>query len=141
MKALVTGGRRDGSAICALLDDPLVLDLPEFDISDVGRLGYDGEYDAAFLNAGRDRLPSCGRVDGRRVAPRRPRQPRRLVYGTRELAARPMPGGGSIVATASLAGLTAMPFDPPRTPRRRTPFVEARYARPRPRGSQERGIR
>ena len=35
-----------------------------------------------------------------------------VVYGTRELAARLMPGGGSIVATASLAGLTGMPGDP-----------------------------
>ncbi len=35
-----------------------------------------------------------------------------VVYGTRELAARLMPGGGSIVATASLAGLTGMPHDP-----------------------------
>jgi NAD(P)-dependent dehydrogenase (short-subunit alcohol dehydrogenase family) len=35
-----------------------------------------------------------------------------VVYGTRELAARLMPNGGSIVATASLAGLTATPMDP-----------------------------
>ncbi len=35
-----------------------------------------------------------------------------VVYGVRELAARLMPNGGSIVATASLAGLTAQPFDP-----------------------------
>ena len=35
-----------------------------------------------------------------------------VVYGTRELAARLMPNGGSIVATASLAGLTGMPHDP-----------------------------
>ena len=35
-----------------------------------------------------------------------------VVYGVRELAARLMPNGGSIVATASLAGLTATPMDP-----------------------------
>jgi NAD(P)-dependent dehydrogenase (short-subunit alcohol dehydrogenase family) len=35
-----------------------------------------------------------------------------VVYGTRELASRLMPNGGSIVVTASLAGLTAVPEDP-----------------------------
>jgi NAD(P)-dependent dehydrogenase (short-subunit alcohol dehydrogenase family) len=35
-----------------------------------------------------------------------------VVFGTRELAARLMPNGGSIVATASLAGLTSTPMDP-----------------------------
>jgi NAD(P)-dependent dehydrogenase (short-subunit alcohol dehydrogenase family) len=35
-----------------------------------------------------------------------------VVFGTRELAARLMPNGGSIVATASLAGLVAAPLDP-----------------------------
>jgi NAD(P)-dependent dehydrogenase (short-subunit alcohol dehydrogenase family) len=35
-----------------------------------------------------------------------------VVHRTRELAARLMPNGGSIVATASLAGLTGMPGDP-----------------------------
>jgi NAD(P)-dependent dehydrogenase (short-subunit alcohol dehydrogenase family) len=35
-----------------------------------------------------------------------------VVFGVRELAARLMPNGGSIVATASLAGLTATPNDP-----------------------------
>ena len=35
-----------------------------------------------------------------------------VVYGTRECARRLMPNGGSIVATASLAGLTATPMDP-----------------------------
>jgi NAD(P)-dependent dehydrogenase (short-subunit alcohol dehydrogenase family) len=34
------------------------------------------------------------------------------VYGVRELTARLMPNGGAIVATASLAGLTATPMDP-----------------------------
>ena len=35
-----------------------------------------------------------------------------VVFGVRELSARLMPNGGSIVATASLAGLTATPMDP-----------------------------
>ena len=115
MKALVTGGRGGiGSAICALLDDPLVLDLPEFDVGDPEAWhALDGEFDAAFLNAGIGigyadvaELPDAewqrilrANLDG-------------VVYGTRELAARLMPNGGSIVATASLAGLTDMPHDP-----------------------------
>ena len=115
MKALVTGGRGGiGSAICALLDDPLALDLPEFDVGDPEAWrAIEGEFDAAFLNAGIGigysdvaKLPDAewqrilrANLDG-------------VVYGTRELAARLMPNGGSIVATASLAGLTDMPHDP-----------------------------
>ena len=115
MKALVTGGRGGiGSAICALLEEPLVLDLPEFDVGDPEAWrSLEGEFDAAFLNAGtvtacqdvavlqdEDWLRILGaNLDG-------------VIYGTRELASRLMPDGGSIVATASLAGLTATPFDP-----------------------------
>ena len=50
----MTGGRGGiGAAICALLDDPVVLDLPEFDVGapDAWR-SLEGEFDAAFLNAG-----------------------------------------------------------------------------------------
>jgi NAD(P)-dependent dehydrogenase (short-subunit alcohol dehydrogenase family) len=115
MRALVTGGRGGiGSAICALLDDAVALDLPDFDVGDPEAWrSLEGEFDAAFLNAGTvtacqdvavltdDEWQSILRanLDG-------------VVYGTRELASRLMPGGGSIVATASLAGLTATPFDP-----------------------------
>jgi NAD(P)-dependent dehydrogenase (short-subunit alcohol dehydrogenase family) len=111
----VTGGRGGiGSAICALLDDAVALDLPDFDVGDPEAWrSLEGEFDAAFLNAGTvtacqdvavltdDEWQSILRanLDG-------------VVYGTRELASRLMPGGGSIVATASLAGLTATPFDP-----------------------------
>jgi NAD(P)-dependent dehydrogenase (short-subunit alcohol dehydrogenase family) len=115
VRALVTGGRGGiGSAICALLDDPLVLDLPEFDVSDPDSwYRVPGECDAAFLNAG----IGIGYPD---VAEMPESEYRRIVganldgvvFGVRECAKRLMPNGGSIVATASLAGLTAMPFDP-----------------------------
>ena len=111
----MTGGRGGiGSAICALLDDPLVLDLPEFDVGDPEAWqSFEGEFDAAFLNAGigigypdAAELPTgeYRRIVGANLDG--------VVFGTRELARRLMPTGGSIVATASLAGLTGMPFDP-----------------------------
>jgi NAD(P)-dependent dehydrogenase (short-subunit alcohol dehydrogenase family) len=110
----VTGGRGGiGSAICALLDDPLVLDLPEFDVGDPEAWrALEGEFDAAFLNAG----TGTGRADAAELTDEEWQRILRanlegVVYGTRELA-RLMPGGGSIVATASLAGLTGMPHDP-----------------------------
>jgi NAD(P)-dependent dehydrogenase (short-subunit alcohol dehydrogenase family) len=117
VKALVTGGRGGiGQAIAAALGDgdATVLDLPEFDVGEPGAWrSLAGPFDAAFLNAGTGTDcadpaeltdPDWQRIlranlDG-------------VVYGTRELAARLMPDGGSIVATASLAGLTGMPGDP-----------------------------
>jgi NAD(P)-dependent dehydrogenase (short-subunit alcohol dehydrogenase family) len=115
MTALVTGGRGGiGSAICALLDEPLVLDLPEFDVGDAEAWrSLEGEFDAAFLNAG----TGTGCADAAELPDDDWQRILRanlegVVYGTRELAARLMPGGGSIVATASLAGLTGMPHDP-----------------------------
>ena len=115
MNALVTGGRGGiGRAICALLDDPVVLDLPEFDVGDPEAWrSLEDEFDVAFLNAG----IGVGYPD---VAELPEAEYRRIVganldgvvFGTRELAGRLMPNGGSIVATASLAGLTGMPFDP-----------------------------
>ena len=115
MRALVTGGRGGiGTAICALLHDPLVLDLPEFDVGDPEAWrALEGEFDAAFLNAG----TSTGAVDPSDLTDEGWERILRanlegVVYGTRELASRLMPGGGSIVATASLAGLTGMPGDP-----------------------------
>jgi NAD(P)-dependent dehydrogenase (short-subunit alcohol dehydrogenase family) len=115
MTALVTGGRGGiGCAICALLEEPLVLDLPEFDVGDAGAWrSLEGEFDAAFLNAG----TGTGCADAAELPDDDWQRVLRanlegVVYGTRELAARLMPGGGSIVATASLAGLTGMPHDP-----------------------------
>jgi NAD(P)-dependent dehydrogenase (short-subunit alcohol dehydrogenase family) len=117
VKVLITGGRGGlGQAFAAALGDAEItlLDLPEFDVgsSDAWR-ALDGEFDAAFLNAGvvtgqseigaltdeQYRRAVGANLDG-------------VVFGTRELAARLMPNGGSIVATASLAGLTAVPMDP-----------------------------
>ena len=117
MKALITGGRGGlGQAFAAALGDTAItlLDLPEFDVgSSEAWRALEGEFDAAFLNA--------GVVTGEsEIGALRDEQYRRavganldgVVFGTRELAARLMPNGGSIVATASLAGLTAVPMDP-----------------------------
>jgi NAD(P)-dependent dehydrogenase (short-subunit alcohol dehydrogenase family) len=120
VKALVTGGRGAiGAAIVeAIADaDTTVLDLPEFDVGDPEAWrSLEGEFDAAFLNAG----VVTGRGDVADVTDAEWQRILRanvdgVVYGTRELAARLMPAGGSIVATASLAGLTATPFDAPYT--------------------------
>jgi NAD(P)-dependent dehydrogenase (short-subunit alcohol dehydrogenase family) len=117
VKALFTGGRSGiGAVIVAALDgDVTVLDLVDgHDVADPRTWReLEGEFDAAFLNAGiltgeRDvaslsddayRRILGVNVDG-------------VVFGVRELAARLMPSGGSIVVTASLAGLTEMPLDP-----------------------------
>ena len=141
MRALVTGGRGGiGSAISALLDDPLVLDLPEFDVAepDAWR-SLEGEFDAAFLNAG----TGTGRADAAELTDAEWHRILRanldgVVYGTRELAARLMPDGGSIVATASLAGLTGMPHDPAYTATKHAVVGWVRGAAP---GLAERGIR
>jgi len=117
VKVLITGGRGGlGQAFAAALGDAEVtlLDLPEFDVgsSDAWR-ALEGDFDAAFLNAGvvtgeseivRLSDEQYGRAAGANL--------HGVVFGTRELAARLMPRGGAIVATASLAGLTAVPMDP-----------------------------
>jgi NAD(P)-dependent dehydrogenase (short-subunit alcohol dehydrogenase family) len=118
VRALITGGRGGlGRAFAAALGDETdmsLLDLPEFDVADPAAWrSLKGSYDAAFLNA--------GVITGeRRMAALTDEQYRRaaganldgVVFGVRECAARLMPNGGSIVATASLAGLTATPMDP-----------------------------
>jgi NAD(P)-dependent dehydrogenase (short-subunit alcohol dehydrogenase family) len=141
VRALVTGGRGGiGAAIVAALGEATILDLPEFDVGEPGAWrSLDGEFDAAFLTAGV--VTAC-----QDVAVLEDEQWRRIlranldgvVYGTRELASRLMPGGGSIVATASLAGLTATPFDPAYTATKHAVIGWVRAAAP---ALAERGIR
>ena len=118
MRAFITGGHGGlGQAFAAALGDEIdvtLLDLPEFDVGDPAAWrSLEGPFDAAFLNAGvttgepkmalladeQYRRAVGANLDG-------------VVFGVRECAARLMPDGGSIVATASLAGLTATPMDP-----------------------------
>jgi NAD(P)-dependent dehydrogenase (short-subunit alcohol dehydrogenase family) len=116
VKALITGGRGGlGRAFAAALGDAEVtlLDLPEFDVgsSDAWR-ALEGEFDAAFLNAGVvTGESSIGELTDEQYRRAVGANLDGVVFGTRELAARLMPNGGSIVATASLAGLTAVPMD------------------------------
>ena len=118
MKVLITGGSGGlGLAIAAALGDAEIVSLgleEGFDVGDADAWrAVEGEFDAAFLNAGivtregdmaaltdeQYRRALRANVDG-------------VVFGVRELSARLMPNGGSIVATSSLAGLTATPMDP-----------------------------
>jgi NAD(P)-dependent dehydrogenase (short-subunit alcohol dehydrogenase family) len=112
----VTGGRGGiGSAIgAAYAGEAVALDLPEFDVgSPEAWASLGGPFDAAFLNAGIgigvEDVAELTDEDFRRIVRANFAG---VVLGTRECARRLMPEGGSIVATASLAGLTAMPFDP-----------------------------
>ena len=118
MKALVTGGRSGiGAAIVAALGDADVTVLDLTDGHDVAEpatwAALEGGFDAAFLNAG----VTTGEPDVAAVSDEQYRRIVRVnldgvVFGVRELAARLMPDGGSIVATASLAGLVDAPLDP-----------------------------
>ncbi|HTZ06553.1 MAG TPA: SDR family oxidoreductase [Gaiellaceae bacterium] len=118
MRALVTGGRSGiGAAIVDALGDADVTVLDLADGQDVGDPAtwhaLDGPFDAAFLNAG----IAIGVEDVAELTDEDYRRIMRVnvdgvVFGVRELAARLMPDGGSIVATASLAGLVANAFDP-----------------------------
>jgi NAD(P)-dependent dehydrogenase (short-subunit alcohol dehydrogenase family) len=117
MRVLITGGRGGlGRAFAEALGDAEVtaLDLPEFDVGDPAAWrALEGSYDAAFLNAG----VVTGETEMAALTDEQYERAMRanidgVVYGVRELAARLMPNGGSIVATASLAGLTATPMDP-----------------------------
>lgn len=135
MRTLVTGGRGGiGAAIVAAVGDAdaSVLDLPEFDVGDPAAWrALDGEFDAAFLNAG----TSTGCADAAELTDEDWQRVLRanvegVVYGTRELAGRLMPRGGSIVATASLAGLTGMPGDPAYTTTKHTVVGWVRAAAP-----------
>ena len=143
MTALVTGGRGGiGAALVRALGDTKtsVLDLPEFDVGDADAWrSLEGEFDAAFLNAG----TVTGRSDATELTDDEWQRILRanldgVVYGTRELAARLMPAGGSIVATASLAGLTPTEFDPAYTATKHAVVGWVRAAAP---GLAARGIR
>jgi NAD(P)-dependent dehydrogenase (short-subunit alcohol dehydrogenase family) len=115
--ALVTGGRSGiGAAIVSALErdgvDVRVLDIADgFDVSDSRAWEAVGAVDLACLNAG----VLAGEPDMTRVSDE---QYRRIVgvnvdgvvFGVRRLAQ--VMDGGSIVVTASLAGLTATEQDP-----------------------------
>ncbi len=116
--ALVTGGASGiGAAVVALLEEEgtevLSLDLATgFDVADAAAWEEIGPVDFAFLNAG----VATGSSD---IVELTDEQYRRavganvdgVVLGVRRLA-RVMEPGSTIVATASLAGLMAMPLDP-----------------------------
>jgi NAD(P)-dependent dehydrogenase (short-subunit alcohol dehydrogenase family) len=117
VRALITGGRGGiGRAIAAALEgwDVVALDLPEFDVgSTAAWSAVDGTFDAAFLNAGIGiGYPDIAELPDAAIARIVDANLLGVVYGGRECARRLMPTGGSIVCTASLAGLTGMPFDP-----------------------------
>ena len=115
MTAFVTGGRGGiGSAIVTAHGDAVALDLPEFDVGSANAWSsLDGEYDGAFLNAGIGiGYPDVAELPDREVDRIVRANLLGIVFGTRECARRLMPSGGSIVCTASLAGLTGMPYDP-----------------------------
>jgi NAD(P)-dependent dehydrogenase (short-subunit alcohol dehydrogenase family) len=114
---LITGGRGGlGRAFAQALGDAEItaLDLPEFDVGDTAAWrALEGEYDAAFLNAGVvTGESSIAALTDEQYARAVRANVDGVVYGVRELAARLMPNGGAIVATASLAGLTSTPLDP-----------------------------
>jgi NAD(P)-dependent dehydrogenase (short-subunit alcohol dehydrogenase family) len=115
-RALVTGGRGGiGRAIAEAYDgEVVVLDLPDFDAADVDAwASLEGEFDAAFLNAGIGiGYPDVAELPDDEIDRIVRANFLGVVYGTRECARRLMPNGGAIVATASLAGLVGMPYDP-----------------------------
>ncbi|TML75020.1 MAG: SDR family NAD(P)-dependent oxidoreductase [Actinobacteria bacterium] len=143
MRALVTGGRGGiGAAIVAALGETetAVLDLPEFDVGEPEAWrSLEGEFDAAFLNAGTGSgCPDVAALTNEEWNRILRANLGGVVYGTRELAARLMPSGGSVVATASLAGLTSLPLDPAYTATKHAVIGWVRAAAP---GLLERGIR
>jgi len=115
-RALITGGRGGiGRAIAEAYDgDAVALDLPEFDVgSPEAWASLEGEFDAAFLNAGIGiGYPDAAELPDDEIDRIVRANLLGVVYGTRECARRLMPHGGAIVATASLAGLVGMPYDP-----------------------------
>ena len=118
MKAIVTGGASGlGAAMVSRLRaeglEVESLDLADgFDVTDAAQWDAVGPVDVACLNAGvlgGEPDPAAITLEGYRRA--MAVNVDGVVLGVRHLA-RVMPAGGRIVATASLAGLTAMPDDP-----------------------------
>ena len=116
--ALVTGGASGiGAAIAGLLQregtEVRVLDLRDgFDVADPGAWEEVGPVDLACLNAG----VTTGETDLAAISDTAYRRilganVDGVVLGARRVA-RVMSPGGAIVATASLAGLVALPGDP-----------------------------
>ena len=142
MRALVTGGRGGiGRAIAAAYDgEAVALDLPEFDVGDPAAWrSLEGEHDAAFLNAGIGiGYPDVAELPDGEVDRIVRANFLGVVYGARECAARLMPNGGSIVCTASLAGLTGMTYDPMYTA---TKHAVVGFVRGAAQGLAEHGIR
>jgi NAD(P)-dependent dehydrogenase (short-subunit alcohol dehydrogenase family) len=111
--AIVTGGASGiGAAVVRLLEaegvDVRVLDLASgFDVADPAAWGSVEGADFAFLNAGvggeSEDLEGYRRMVGANVDG--------VVFGVRRMEDAMGPGG-TIVATASLAGLVPMPLDP-----------------------------
>lgn len=141
MTAVVTGGRGGiGQAIVAAHGDAVALDLPEFDVgSKEAWTSLEGEYDAAFLNAGIGiGYPDIGELPDAEIDRIVRANLLGVVFGARECARRLMPNGGSIVCTASLAGLTGMPYDPMYTA---TKHAVVGFVRGAAEGLRARGIR
>ncbi len=141
MTALVTGGRGGiGSAIVQAHGDAIAVDLPEFDVGDPAAwASIDGEYDAAFLNAGIGiGFPDVAELPDGEIDRIVRANLLGVVLGARECASRLMPNGGSIVCTASLAGLTGMPFDPMYTA---TKHAVVGFVRGAAEGLRQHGIR
>ena len=116
--ALVTGGASGiGAAAVAMLEaegcDVASLDLATgFDVGDPAAWDGVGAVDFAFLNAGvatgSNDIAELGDAEYRRAVGANVDG---VVFGARRMA-RVMEPGSAIVATASLAGLVAMPLDP-----------------------------
>jgi NAD(P)-dependent dehydrogenase (short-subunit alcohol dehydrogenase family) len=118
MRAIVTGGASGlGAAIVSRLRteglEVDVLDLTTgFDVTDPAQWDAVGPVDVACLNAGvLGGEPDPARIDLAAYRRAMAVNVDGVVLGVRRLA-QLMPAGGRIIATASLAGLTAMPDDP-----------------------------
>jgi NAD(P)-dependent dehydrogenase (short-subunit alcohol dehydrogenase family) len=118
VRAIVTGGASGlGAAIVSRLRgeglDVEVLDLTTgFDVTDPTCWDSVGPVDVACLNAGvLGGTPAPAQIELETYRRAMAVNVDGVVLGVRRLA-QVMPEGGRIVATASLAGLTAMPDDP-----------------------------